>query len=767
MPPAQSKSSPYQQIKMGLFGIGDPFDGASPATRREMFVAASKRARSEFDAAFSGLRPWVDTYDPIYLLSFFQFYFLMSEKGVDKEAVEGRIEFGYHHLELLQAVALMGQRSFSPRPLREDAVRLQTQLKSLTDALMLSSVSIEADTPEDEVRKRVVLGALRSQTLAIRNWGYPDQMVRHHRSLCGRYLSQRLSSELGGVDLCVMIDVLGKMEAESNRRLNSHMARLHPMVAAQDFDSCYDAYCASFGSDLSDREPLRHVYETQCDGVAGFKSLLMTHSDLELAAVCTFTVDEIVAMYGSDTARAGIKAVMDEWSFAFGDLAEWNPHHFLYSNPVTARPFVRLDQGVYYWPLSGILAHGLGEMIDVLTPPTAVEKSARVRSGYLEEQVADLCRKAFPDGQVHVGSTWSEGDAVYENDVLVTIDTTAFVIEAKSHRVAPSARRGGELRLMETLNEQVVQASIQARRFVDFLRARPGVHDLPSASGGLNRIDVTKTTRFVPLGITFENLGCLTGNLKECVRAGLIDGHQPVPSMSLYDFETALELLDGQAEKIHYFARRTEIERTMEYFGGELDLIAFYLDTGFCLGDIEDGGSFLWLSLKSKELDPFFMARAEGLTVSKPRRCLSPWWSAILARIEEVRMPGWTEIAYALLSVGKESQGSFRMGFEQLREKVKVGTTGNKYDWIVVKNDTAPSRAYAIVAFPYRVSSREERNTMLGSIASDVEADGPLLGCVVIGMDVLRNSHPYDVLVFCPGHSPHALDFSRVETWAL
>ena len=72
-----------------------------------------RSARKEFADGFPKLRDWFVDFDPLYILSFCVFYFLSTPQGVDKEAVDGNIDFGPVHLELLQAFALMGPRTFN------------------------------------------------------------------------------------------------------------------------------------------------------------------------------------------------------------------------------------------------------------------------------------------------------------------------------------------------------------------------------------------------------------------------------------------------------------------------------------------------------------------------------------------------------------------------------------------------------------------------------------------------------------------------------
>src|SRR3546814_9878993 len=55
------------------------------------------------------------------------------------------------------------------------------------------------------------------------------------------------------------------------------------------------------------------------------------------------------------------------------------------------------------------------------------------------------------------------------------------------------------------------------------------------------------------------------------------------PSMSIFELETLFELLPDQISRLHYLRRRAELEAVTEFEADEMDLIAFYLETSFCI----------------------------------------------------------------------------------------------------------------------------------------------------------------------------------------
>ncbi len=735
--------------------------------RRALLRTAAAKAHASFETEYPKLADWFDTYDPLYLLSFCAYYFLTAPQGVDKEAMDGELDFASFHLELLQAFALMRPRGGTPQPLGARAQDLKSSLKDLSDSLKFDGMDLPLDISEADLHKRIVLAHMRGQTFAVRNWAYPEQTLGHLKSMFSGVLSEVIAAEYDGVSIARAIDALNTLCDESEDRLNLHIDCLRPVLTADDFESVCARYKEALPDIVSDLEGMLGIYNEACHGnLKWFKMALLAHSDLRLPDIHKFSLDDVVHAYGEESGRVGLRKLLTAWSFQFGDLCERDPKHFLYSNPVLRQPFIRLGEDHFYWVLSCIYSHMLPGMLEVLIPKEHRDRYMATRSTYLEDQTEKAFRKAFPDGKIYRGSKFRLDPStltVYENDVLVIIDSTAIVVECKSNMVDPPARRGAEYRLADTLEDLVVVAAQQAQRFAQFLKENPHGHAFETKSGNINRVNASHLLRFIPISITYENLGFVSSNLKELVAAGLIVSGQPlIPSICLTDLEVVLETLDSQAERIHYLARRAEIERAMDYFGDELDLFAFYTDTAFNIGEWEQGGRHINMALMSKELDPYFVAKADGVSVPKPSLRITLWWRAILTQIEEKRIDFWTEIAYVFLNISYQDQQKFEESFHKLRKQVLSGAIRHKHNWVEMLSGTHPNKRYGVLGIPYRSLRREERMDMMNRMAAEFDTKSPVFGTVVLAVDVDSPQYPYDALLFRPGHAPGATDFSRV-----
>ena len=251
-----------------------------------------------------------------------------------------------------------------------------------------------------------------------------------------------------------------------------------------------------------------------------------------------------------------------------------------------------------------------------------------------------------------------------------------------------------------------------------------------------------------------KTLDLLVASLKECIEAGLIEsGHPLVPSICLTDLEVIYEILDSEAERIHYLARRGEIERTMHYHGDEMDLLAFYLDTGFNISEWEGGQHVINMAGKSKELDPFFVGRPDGVSVPKPGLKITDWWRAVLSRIGWAKPEFWTEITYIFLSVAHEEQRKFEKSLGSLVDRIQRGKVPQKHNCMIMISGTRSVRQYALVGFPYRNATREERNQMIWYFAAEAEENTKVIGIAVLGINMDSPYYPYDVLAYLPGHA--------------
>jgi hypothetical protein len=753
-----SGPKPFTPVKMKFFQLSDPFEGLSRQERLEIIRAFGERAKRRFAELFPQLEDWFKNYDAPYLLSFCALHFLSSPEGIDREAIEGKLDFYHHHLELLQAFALMRERSFSAAPMLNKAGELLRFLKDLDESILSREFAFPENITPEEISKRQVLTEMRLQTTSVRNWAYPDQMVRVV-GVTFEGVGQSFA-EAFGIEPQRIVSALQKLAEACEDKLNQHVEKLRQVWIARNYQDAWARYCQSFPDLQCEPGDGKRIFEQVGRNERQFKSMLTLHSDLLLPAVFTFSLSQFGKLYGPDANLDRLRAILEQWSLAFGDLRDHRTEHFILDNPVLRRPFIKLEPDVYFCPLVGILYHLLQGLMEGLLRGSGdqrlLQRYERSRSRFLEDEVEKLLRDALPNGAVFRGSKWQDPESgkTYENDVLAVLPPFACVVECKSGSVDPPARRGAEYRLVDTLEDLVVASSVQANRFTEFLSANPGVHEFLTERGELNQVDNREVRFYAPLSITYENLGTISANLKSAAEAGLIETLPDplVPSICFTDLEIIAQLLRNEIELFHYLTRRAQIEHELHYRGDEMDLLAFYLETAFNItGESQEGKPLaISLILKSKELDPYFTGRIAGRKVEKPRLDLTSWWRDILGALVERKPHRWAEVGFALLNVAKADQVRLEQLIQEQAAEIRQGLAKPRHNWMVLKTGSA-NRAYGVVAFPYGEVDRTERNDMINNALADAAAADEMLGLVCIGVRAQKPGYPYDVLAYLPG----------------
>lgn len=746
---------PFTPVKMKLFQLPDLFEGLSLQERLQLIRAVGERAKRRFEELFPKLEEWFGNYDGPYLLAFCAVYFLTSPEGIDREAIDGKLDFYHHHLELLQAFALMRERSFSPAPMLNKAGELLTFLQELDESILSREFAFPENISVEEVSKRMALTEMRLQTMSVRNWAYPDQMVRvvdaTFEGIGPGF------AEAFGFEPHRIVNAIQKLAEDLEDKMNKHMAKIRQVWRATNHLDAWARYCQLFPDLQRQSGDAKRIFEQVGRDERQFKRMILLHSDLRLPAVFTFTLGEFGKLCGPDADPDKLQTILDQWSLAFGDLRGRKAEHFILDNPVLRRPFIKLESDVYFCPLVGILSHALQALMEGLIRSSGdqrlLQKYERSRSRFLEDEVEKLLCRALPNGEVFRGSKWQHpgSRAIYENDLLAVLPPFACVVECKSGSVDPPARRGAEYRLVDTLEDLVVAPSLQANRFAKFLSENPGVHDFLTERGESNHVDNREVKFYVPLSVTSENLGTISANLKSAAEARLIENLPDplVPSICFTDLEIIAQLLRNEIEVLHYLTRRAQIEHELHYAADEMDLFAFYLETGFnVIGESQEGKPLaISLTLKSKELDPYFTGRIAGRKIEKPRLDLTGWWRDILGALVEGKPRRWAEIGFALLNVAKADQIKLEELIHEQAENVRLGLTNARHNWVVLKAGPA-NRAYGVVVFPYREIDRTQRNNMINSILADAAAADEMLGVVCIAVRAQRPGYPYDVLAY-------------------
>lgn len=443
--------------------------------------------------------------------------------------------------------------------------------------------------------------------------------------------------------------------------------------------------------------------------------------------------------------------MLNAWSLSFGDLSDWDPEHLFLGNPVWQKPLIKLEVGTYFCPVITLFSNFFIDMMEAIIKPHAeiYKKYEERRGKFLEQEIYQLFQKAFPSAKLYQGSEWFDPTTkkTFENDLLVLLDSYLLVVEAKSGRVTEATRRGAFESLKTIVKKLLVEPSIQSKRFSEYLKNNSGLHQFKNRKGELNEVDCSKVREVVRLSITLESLGTLFCRATDLKQAGLIASDLEIsPTMSLANLEIIFEILEGSCEKLHYLVRRAEFEKNADYIGDEIDLLAFYLDTGFNIGNAEFTQQRLRLLGMSNIFDPFFMKKLPQSETPKPKRKLTRWWRSIIQHIESRQPEGWTEVGCVLLNLTHDEQTKFEKQFKRIKKIVnKFWELPNHNHTCILINETVPERG-AVAGFAYKRIDREKRNQTMENAMDEAMSISPVSRVVVIGVDVEQNDYPYSVV---------------------
>lgn len=69
--------------------------------------------------------------------------------------------------------------------------------------------------------------------------------------------------------------------------------------------------------------------------------------------------------YSKNVDETALLRVLGLWSLSFGELRDLDAEHFFMGNPVWHKPFIKLEDDLYFWPILG-LSHSY--LLDIVEP---------------------------------------------------------------------------------------------------------------------------------------------------------------------------------------------------------------------------------------------------------------------------------------------------------------------------------------------------------------------------------------------------------------
>ena len=531
------------------------------------------------------------------------------------------------------------------------------------------------------------------------------------------------------------------------RLLNERLNKLRPSFVATTKEEMLNEYHRAFPNLVDSRTEMLQFATDNKIPLESLKAILLSHSHLTLPDIYGFDIETVAEKTGLKEEK--IQIALNYLSMGFGELSLKNPEYFFLDNPVWLKPIIKLDEKNYFCALPQVFFSFIFPIFSNLLSGDhkALNNYEKRRSEFLESEITNLFSKAFPSCEIYSGYKWHEGGVVLgENDLMIRIDSHLILIEAKSHSISWSALRGAPERAKKHVEEIILSPSEQSlklkERIIEVLNAPDKkstlLPDLP--------IDLKLVRTILRLSVTLEDFATLQTMIHHTKKAGWIPkDHEIAPCILLADLEVVFDILESTPQKIHYIKRRAELEANLDYKADELDMLGFYLNTGFNIGETEFDETHCLLTGMSKPIDNYYEAVDENIQTIKPKQRLTKWWVDICKKIQDRKLHQWSDVANILLNVSCTEQ-------EQLIKKFKAITKNVHKNWRVINHLCSiiiiphKYRKDALAIFAFKEQHNEKRHSAMENIASQIFSESHVDRCLIIGINIDKMHYPYSII---------------------
>jgi hypothetical protein len=729
-----------------------PFEGIPHDEVIAHLKSLGEKRAEDFPKELSELKKSILSCDPVQMLGTMSFFGQSAFLKKDGSIEQPKTWIQQHHVELIQALALQSPLSeyavFPPQPQLIQAI--WDRVLSVSDAFSQKRlVALGSGETSSEKAALLLQEQMRLHTQIVRNWGFPDRVV----SLVKELLQPIDSIITGaiGYSLSSFFELSLKLMRRMNERQNEHFESLRDVFRGETIEDLVKRYYAAFEYIEGNPEDLIEYLSNSKADLERARYLILSHSELSLASMKTFSAKEFEGSDPQNAALTSLSGLLDSLSYSFGDLAGVPPEHLILDNPCWSRPIIKLSDGEYFEPLPSLPISFPFEIIEYLLKnhPDLLSEYHERRSVFLEERIEEDMKRALPEAQITRGNLWvddSTGDR-FENDLLVVYDCFALVIEAKSGHVTPPARRGALGRLEKVTEELIESASVQSQRFAEWIEKNNRVITLPTRTGLSATVDLSHVRFVLRLSVLLDDVATVQTMAYELQEAGLIPPQVKLAvTMTLTDFEIVLDLLSSPSLLFHYFQRRSMIGAHTTFMADELDLLGFYLDTGFNIGTKEFDGTSLILTGMSKSIDEYYMSGMRGTQAKKPYLELTKWWGDMIKHLEQKRPSGWLRVTLKLLSVPQNDQLKVEQEFHRTMNNVKRNWRKENHRNVVLLAAGPPQRREGLAFLAYREVDQDKRRYWSENAASMLREEAGVKEVVVIGHNIDRQDYPWTFL---------------------
>lgn len=754
---AGQPQSPFIEVDREL----DEWAKLSPSQKLEMIGNIAAHAGRDFEEFIYKFENDCTRIDPLYTLAVNVFYkrsSLAPDEWSDKNA------FLQADSEVLHAMLLRRKyKEYSqPRNYFEAAViadglgesirRSSREYLSLKDAELLSAL------PPEKLTAKSVSEQMRSQTQFVRNWGTIPQMLE-----CVKKAFAPLENEVQketGLRVADLLDMYMRIAERTETRFTKFCVRSKGIMMSRTPRQAVRRFCEFLPEFKGSERRLLDEINAGGLGPAVVKEWFQAEATKILPDVFMFSLEDFAAAYPQDMKPEILKPVLDRWSLTFGDLSELDIKSFFLENPVKLKPLISRGDDRYFF--SGMEIFGsfcfqiIESWINSIPPLEKKYTDKKYKGAFLENKVVEEFKKYFPAQSIiqKVEGMKKVHGFNFESDVVILDDELMMLVEAKSNRIDQDGLTGKILRLKKKIEELIVKPSAQSERFENYVINNPGIIRTKIGSKRDQKIDTSQVRLIVRFSVSLDSLGELSTNTRRLKEANLIEKEtKVVPTITLADLETILDLLPGVCQKAHYFLRRFDLAEAEYFLADEMDLLFTYLRTGFNFKNVlpEDiaGEELTMIELRrnSRHLTPYTNAARANSNINKPERRLTKWWKRIIERLEIERTSNWLKMGCFLLDMSIDEQVYI--------SKIKSALVKN------VENERSQPGVYD--TFSFEIGHDAWRGTLCLLVYKNVRSEDLMLITRCLWLQEQRSSPTKRVLVIAYNAGDKSKTFTQLR----
>lgn len=632
----EKKENSGKMVNFDYIISESPFKRLSKDQIEELFSKVGQKYREEYKKDLNSLKKLLEDLNVLDVLCWFSVYCLTAPLDQVPNISADKMVIQYQ-VEILQALFLQNNKIKQNTPFSSfHADEIIGLINKVPEAFINKRIVDVENYGEDEKEAFINLEMFRANTMTIRNWGHREQVIRLTKELFMPIDNLiKKEYEISVINLIKMLEsILDTVELKLNKRNQL----IHDVYNSSDISQMIELFTEFYPSiNKKKLYAIKSKFKTKEEFAL---YLILDLSNQFLKEIYTIKLSEFVKAYPEEVNENTLNNIIRNWSFNVGDLSDFPTEYVFLGNPIWKKPLIKVDETTYCWPITGLFISFCVELIEtIFIDDQRLNKIYRKRRAhFLEKSIEELFKRNFESAEIHSNLRWDEG----ENDLLVLIDSYAIIVEAKSRKISDSARRGSFERLQKEIKKLIVEPSKQAIKFSEYIENNKNKVEFTNKKDEKICVDLSKIKTILTLGVTFDLFAYLASKIPLLAEIGLTkDDVILTPNMSLADLEIFFDLLETDSEKIHYLIKRYNLEKEIDYMADELDLLAFYLQTGFNFGDTNFNNTFLQLYGASEEiLDSYLITEHLEEQNPKPLPRRTKWWQDIIGRIDDLKPLG-------------------------------------------------------------------------------------------------------------------------------